>query len=223
VNSRDYLDLGIGEVLGLLTALIIIVVVIVRRFRTLSSIDFKLAPPPIPHIILVAIKTAEMEFYATQPFWRRAVEELQDVLSFLWPGLVYTLNFSVGRYRIKPGTIDDLIPWAIKEGYLVMHSEPNSQARALIAYFSHQPALNDWQISVYLEHLRLDHPDLRSSDWDTISADDALIAKLYSGYMGAGGDWGGWKASLTPGAEANRRFGFDRASGSYRVIEALRV
>ena len=79
MNSRDYFDIGIGEILGLVTAIVIVVYVIYRRFRALSSIDFKLNPPDIPRVILVSIKTAEAEYYETQPRWRRAVEALQDI------------------------------------------------------------------------------------------------------------------------------------------------
>jgi hypothetical protein len=135
MNIRDYLDIGLGEVLGLLTAIAIVVVVIYRRFRALSSIDFKLDPPDIPRIILVSIKTAEAEYYGSQALWRRAAEALQDLITFLSPGLVY---------------------------------------------------------------------------------------KLYSGYMGAGGDWDGWKASLTPGAESRRRFQYEPQDGGYKLIERLR-
>lgn len=120
MNIRDYLDIGLGEVLGLLTAVVIVVVIVYRRFRALSSIDFKLDPPDIPRIILVSIKTAEAEYYGSRALWRRAAEALQDVITFLSAGLVYKLNFSVGRYRIKPKTIDDLIPWCIGNGFLQM-------------------------------------------------------------------------------------------------------
>ncbi len=222
MNARDYIDIGLGELLGLATSIALVAVVLYRRFRTLSSIDFKLNPPDIPRIILLSIKTAEAEFYGSQPYWRRAVKALQDMLTFLWPGLVYKMNSSVGRYRIKPHTIDDLIPWAIKSGFLTMHSEHDDQSKTFIAYFSHQPAINDWQISVYLEKLRCDHPTLRHMEWREIGTNDEAIAKLYSGYMGAGGEWDEWRRTAAPGAESKRRFQCDERSGEYRLIQRLR-
>lgn len=222
MNVRDYIDISIGEFLGLITAIIIVVVVIYRRFRALSSIDFKLKPPEIPRVVLVSIKTAEAEYYGAQPRWRRTVESLQDFLTFISPALVYKLNFSVGRYRIKPHTIDDLIDWAVKSDFLEMHSEHDKASKSLIAYFSHQPAINDWQISIYLERLRLDHPMLRNSNWSEIGASDRLIAKLYSGYMGAGGDWEAWKSNESAGAESKKRFHYDEESGQYRLIQHIR-
>jgi hypothetical protein len=144
------------------------------------------------------------------------------MLSFLAPGLVYRLNFSVGRYRIKPKAIDDLVDWCVEQGYLQLHSEHDDQSRAFISYFSHQPTINDWQISVYLEWLRRDHPALSKMDWATIAAGDQAIAKLYSGYMGAGGAWETWRDSNTPGAEARKRLRYDEVSGGYRLIDKLR-
>ena len=60
-----------------------------------------------------------------------------------------------------------------------------------------------------LEHLRRRHPELRDMSWDLITSEPQLVAKLYSGYMGAGGDWETWEVTLTPGPEAVRRMGLD--------------
>jgi len=222
MSARDYFDIGIGEILGLMTAIVIVVYVIYRRFRALSSIDFKLNPPDIPRVILVSIKTAEAEYYETQPRWRRAVEALQDIVTFLSPGFVYKMNFSVGRYRIKPHTIDNLTAWAINRGFLEMHTEHDSVSKSFIAYFSHQPAINDWQIAVYLEKLRCDHPTLRNVSWKDIGNNDALIAKMYSGYMGAGGAWEAWKSNESAGAESRKRFQYGEKSKEYRLIRHIR-
>ena len=67
--------------------------------------------------------------------------------------------------------------------------------------------MSDWQAATLLEWLRLDHPGLQKLDWRTISNDQKLVAKLYSGYMGAGGAWEEWRSSMTPGPEAARRMG----------------
>lgn len=223
MGTCDYLDIGLGAALGLTTALVGVIVFLYRRFRILSSIDLKLYPPAIPRIVLLAIEAAEAEHYRSQPLWRRAVEILQDMLTFLSPGLVYKLNFSVGRYRIKPKTIDGLIQWSIRSNFLRIHRTDDRRLRALIAYFSHQPAINDWQISVYLEKLRREHPALGRMDWAEIGESDELIAKLYSGYMGAGGDWGAWKGSVTPGTESKKRLQYHEPSNQYQLIQRLRA
>lgn len=223
MNAGDYLGIGLGAMFGLIAAIVVVVLFLYRRFLVLSSMDFRLNPPAIPRIVIVSIETAETEHYRSQPFWRRTIEALQDILTFVSPSLVYKLNFSVGKYRIKPKTIDGLTQWAIKSNYLRMHSEDDKRWKALIAYFSHQPAINDWQISVYLEKLRQNHPTLQYLDWSEIEKSDELIAKLYSGYMGAGGDWRAWQYSLTPGAESKRRFQYDQLSGEYQLIRKLRA
>ena len=81
----------------------------------------------------------------------------------------------------------------------------HERLRHLLPYFSEQQVINDWQVAVILESLRRDHPQLREMTWDRIAADPSLVAKLYSGYMGAGGAWDQWRATLTPGPVARRR------------------
>ena len=78
------------------------------RYRLLNAIESRLDPPPVPKIILTATKDAEAGFYASQPLWRRAVKLAQDALTFLAPALVYGMSSSVGRYRIKPKTVEGL-------------------------------------------------------------------------------------------------------------------
>ena len=86
-----------------------------------------------------------------------------------------------------------------------MHGEPDERLRHLLPYFSEQPVINDWQVAVILESLRRDHPALDNMTWEQIAADPSLVAKVYSGYMGAGGDWDQWRATLTPGPIARTR------------------
>lgn len=43
--------------------------------------------------------------------------------------------------------------------------------------------------------------------WLEIEAEPELIAKLYSGYMGAGGAWELWRENLNPGSVAKIRLG----------------
>jgi hypothetical protein len=199
------IELTVGEVLGILTMLAVVVAVFYHRYHALAAADFAIDPPPVPRSVVVAVKHAEAFAYAQEPWYRRAAEYAQDVLTFLSPRLTYRLNFSVGRYRIKPATIEALIPWAEQQGYLQMHGTPDERLRHLLPYFSEQPVINDWQVAVILESLRRDHPTLREMSWEQIAADPALVAKVYSGYMGAGGDWEQWRATLTPGPIARTR------------------
>jgi len=207
VRIADAVELTIGELLGILTMLIVVVAIFYHRYRRLAAADFEISAPPVPRSVLASIKTAEKQAYAQEPFARRVAEYLQDVLTFLVPSLTYRLDFSVGRYRIKPATIEAAAEWAVEAGYLTMHVDPDPGLRHLLPYFSEQPVLNDWQVAVILERLRLDHPRLRDCTWDEVAADPWLVAKLYSGYMGAGGDWEQWRATLTPGSVAQQRLG----------------
>lgn len=204
------IELTVGEVLGILTMLTVVVAVFYHRYRMLAAADFSIDPPPVPRSVVVAVKHAETFAYAQEPWYRRAAEYAQDVLTFLVPRLTYRMDFSVGRYRIKPATIEALIPWAQEHGYLHMHGPPDERLRHLLPYFSEQPVLNDWQVAVILESLRRDHPQLRDMTWDRIAADPLLVAKIYSGYMGAGGDWDQWRSTLTPGAIARQRMQLSR-------------
>ena len=50
------------------------------------------------------------------------------------------------------------------------------------------PNVCHWQAEVYLAKLKSEHPQLKQLNWSEIEQNNELIAKLYSGYMGAGGD-----------------------------------
>lgn len=201
----DLFDLTLGEILGILTMLAAVVAIFYHRYRVLAAADFAIDPPPVPRSVVVAVKHAEAFAYAQEPWYRRAAEYAQDVLTFLIPQLTYKMNFSVGRYRIKPATIEARIPWAEEHGYLQVYGTRDERLRHLLPYFSEQPVINDWQVAVILESLRRDHPQLRAMTWEGIAADPSLVAKLYSGYMGAGGAWDEWRSTLTPGPVARQR------------------
>ena len=177
------------------------------RTKWLSSFDFELVTPPVPQTVLAQVRAAEERYYASRGLPRRLAEEAEDIAAFLSPALVYRANLSVGPYRIKAATIEELLPFAIEEGYLRGVSDEEGRALRAVAYFSEFPGLSTWGAAVVLEHLRQRHPQLRALDWATIAADPRLVAKLYSGYMGAGGAWEAWESDLEPGPEAKRRFG----------------
>jgi len=181
------------------------VVFIYRRKRQLQGITFHLSGPEVPVVILDTVRDAESRFYRELGFCRRCVEDLQDVLSFVAPELVYRLNLSVGPYRIKARSVADLIDEALPTGYLTFEAPPGQTLDALLAYFSMQPVINQWQAALLLQHLKNQHPVLVTLPWSAIAADRRLIAKLYSGYMGAGGDGAAWRSSAEPGKVARAR------------------
>lgn len=198
-----------GLILGLLIGAAAATWMLQERANWLAGYAFQLVPPPVPASVLAAIREAEEQYYAGAPLWRRAAEDAQDILAFASPWLTYEADFSLGPYRIKARTIEKILPWAAERGYLQIAAGEQEIARYAIAYFSEQPAISDWQAMILLEWLRTEHPQLRQIAWDALAADPRLVAKLYSGYMGAGGDWALWRASLEPGRVALRRLGLE--------------
>ncbi len=91
------IELTVGEVLGILTMLAVVVAIFYHRYHVLAAADFAIDPPAVPRSVVVAIKHAEVFAYAQEPWYRRAAEYAQDVLTFLVPRLTYRLDFSVGR------------------------------------------------------------------------------------------------------------------------------
>lgn len=161
----------------------------------------------MPTTILASVRQAEHRYYSNSSALRWAVEEAQDILAFASPELAYRANFSLGRYRIKAQTIEDLLPWAVEQEYVSLENTTLTSFAHALAYFAEQPVLSDWQAAIYLAWLKEEHPQMRDLAWAKIAADPFLIAKLYSGYMGAGGAWETWRESLTPGPVAKRRLG----------------
>lgn len=180
-----------------------------ERAHWLASLEFQLNPPTVPTPILSAIRAAERMSYEERSIVRRLAEEGQDVLVFVSPEAAYRMNFSVGRYRIKAKTIEEILPWAIEQRFVVLESTSLKHFAHALAYFSEQPSLSDWQAATYLQWLKEDHPLLADIFWSDIAARPELVAKLYSGYMGAGGAWELWRENLTPGPVAKQRLRID--------------
>lgn len=193
--------------LGLVVGACFALWIMKERAHWLASLEFELRPPEVPVSILAAVRRAERTSYQDRSVLRRLAEEAQDVLVFASPEIAYRMNFSVGRYRVKAKSIEAILPWAIEQRFVVLEdTSPKSFAHAL-AYFSEQPSLNDWQAAIYLEWLKQDHPGLAKMSWSEIASDAELVAKLYSGYMGAGGAWDLWRQDLIPGPVARQRLG----------------
>lgn len=175
------------------------------RARWLASIDFRISSPPVPVELIQKIKDAEARSYAARSKLRQLLEYGQDALTFVAPGITYRLNFSLGPYHIKAKTIQELLPWAVENEYLTILDAPRSHALESIAYFAEQPGLADWGASLIVQSLKERHPQLKTMSWNSIVASDQLVAKIYSGYMGAGGDWDLWEENLKPGPIALQR------------------
>lgn len=198
---------GFGLALGLLVGAFLAVAFFVQRIEALSAVDFNIKAPPVPVSIVETVRQTEATFYAGQTLPRRVIELAQDVAAFTYPPLVYRMNFSVGPFRLKGHTLNETIPWALEKGFLEIENAPQSHFHWLYVYFAEQPGLANWGAAVHLAYLRDQHPLLREIAWEDIAANPALVAKIYSGYMGAGGDWAAWKADLEPGAVAKSRLG----------------
>ena len=202
--------LFIGGLLGILIGALGTTLFLVSRVNALAKVDFSIVTPSVSSEVLLAVRQAESDFYAQQPALRRLIENGQDVAAFLAPSLVYRFDFSVGPFRLKGHTLDEVIPWALQNGYLELQSSPLADFHWLYVYLAEQPGLADWGAAVLLERLRQKHPQLSMLSWQEISADPNLIAKVYSCYMVAGGVWEAWKYDLIPGCVAAARMKLDQ-------------
>jgi hypothetical protein len=185
----DFIDTVGGFIAGIVIALIGVFALLFRIRARLQELDFHLTSPEVPVPLLNTVKQAEMRYFQELPLFRRGIEASQDVVALFWPQLAFALNISVGAYRIKPQTIHTLIQFAIEEKYLQMRIPEDYRFDSFLSYFSMQPALNDWQAALLLQKLKMKHPATMEVSWQQIGSSPRLVAKLYSGCMGAGGDW----------------------------------
>jgi hypothetical protein len=214
-------DWALTDILIVLLVLISLTLAMtVKKMRDLLRLDYRLHPTGVPNKVTRLVQAAESHYYSEHRA-SLAVEAVQDVLAIIAPQLVYRFNFSVGRMRMKPKTMETIMPWAIRHRMLSINAREVTELGYMLSYLAMIPNVCRWQAEVYLAKLRSEHPQLSSMDWTAIADDPALIAKLYSGYMGAGGDWQSWKASLEPGPEARRRFKYNASRQCYRLAEEL--
>lgn len=200
----------IGFLSGLIFLVITLIIIVYLRKKRLHKFYFKIHGPSVPDNVLDQVRSAEILFYNELDFGRKLLEDLQDIIGFLWPSMVFRLNFSVGVYRIKAKTIEELMQYALDNKYIDISLPKNKKYRYLLAYFSLQPLLSEWQASLLLQSLKDQHSKLKNYSWADIAKDKKLIAKLYSGYMGAGGDWELWHKDLKPGKVAHYRLGLNK-------------
>ena len=182
-----------------------------------GAVHVQLTRPDVPANVVDSVRAAEDNFYQQLSGPRRLAEDAQEVVSRMSPTAAYHFDFSIGPHRVKPQTIHGLLPYAESKGYLLPIG-PRTSYERLLPTLSHHEGHSEWQVCVILAHLREQHPDLRTRSWADIAGDPSAIAKLYSGYTGAGGAQELWCADDDPGPVARSRLGFDEATGRYANV-----
>lgn len=175
-----------------------------------------------PEWLVAVIRSAEQGWQASLPPVRRLGEASQEHLARLEPALVAAQDFSIGTCSLRPSAARRATLWALEKnigGFLGLERLPDDER--LVAMIL-EPAAEARLVLCLLGALRESHPGLRDMHWEAICGQDALVAKLYSGYMGAGGAWEAWQADLTPGPEALRRLDFQASAATCTVIQRCR-
>jgi hypothetical protein len=168
------------------------------------------------------VGTAEEMWQAQLSPLRGTAEQFQDQAARSVPLEAYAADWSIGRYNIRPSTARSALDWAFEQGiagdYGYEHRPSDEEIVGHIMDSEKAPAL----VKLILARLRDDHPALRDVTWDTIEATDQYIAKLYSGYLGAGGAWEAWRSNLIPGDEARQRLGCNDDGTRCTIVQQRR-
>lgn len=147
--------------------------------------------------------------------WQRSLGPIRGNLKLLNDEVAYTdplrawrNNNSLSRYNIRPSTAYKAIRWAQGAGAAPDFPSPPLPEQVIGWIMNEQ---TDTRLAeLILNQLREDHPLLRDKPWQEIEGNDEWIAKLYSGYAGAGNAWDAWRADLKPGATAIDRLSCQR-------------
>lgn len=169
------------------------------------DIKYKLKLEKIPKVVLLSIQAAEERAYARTSKLRYIIESVQDMLAFLSPKFIFKKNYSVGTYRIKSKSAQLAIRWAIKNNKLKIYQKDYTSLAEQLPQFIISPRYSEDIAKILLDKIKSTHPMLQKMSWSDIAQDDYLIAKIYSGYVGAGGDMEAWKHTLQPGKVALKR------------------
>jgi hypothetical protein len=157
--------------------------------------------------VVEVVGTAEEAWQAQLSPLRATAEHWQDEAARTAPLEAYAADWSIGRFNIRPSTARSALDWAFAQGIAAdfgYHQQPGDEE---IVHHIMDLARSSSLVKLILAQLRDGHPALREMAWDTIEAADQYIAKLYSGYLGAGGAWEAWRSNLLPGDEARQRLG----------------
>jgi hypothetical protein len=139
---------------------------------------------------------------------RGGLKLLNDEVAYTDPLRAWRNDNSLSRYNIRPSTAYKAIRWAQAAGAAPDFPHPPKPEEVIGWIMSEQTDTR--LVELILNQLRDDHPQLRDKTWQQIEANDEWIAKLYSGYAGAGNAWDAWRADLKPGAIAIDRLGCQR-------------
>ncbi len=177
----------------------------------------------LPPVWLVAvIRSAEQGWQASLPPVRRLGEASQEHLARLEPSLVAAQDFSIGTCNLRPSAARRAVLWALEKdigGYLGLQELPDDVHLVTMIM---EPSAEARLVLCLLGTLREAHLGLQDLSWDVICGQDALVAKLYSGYMGAGGAWAAWQSSLAPGPEALRRLACQPGAAACELVQRYR-
>lgn len=176
--------------------------------------------PPI--WLAEVIRAAEDTWHNNLGIVRKLAEDAQDLLAAENPSAAYRNNYSIGNSNIRPQTARAAIDWIFNnqlEQSIGFQERPDDNA--LVAMILNPAEENKVVLSI-LTHLQQIHPGLNNMNWDQITASDSLIAKIYSGYLGAGGAWDQWKSGLIPGQEAMSRLQCRENSQYCALIQQFR-
>lgn len=157
--------------------------------------------------VVEVVGTAEEMWQAQLSPLRGTAEELQDQAARSAPLEAYAADWSIGRFNIRPHTARSALDWAFAQGIAGDFGYHHRLSDEEVVRDIMDPTRASSLVKLILTQLRDDHPALRAMTWDTIEATDQYIAKLYSGYLGAGGAWEAWRSDVVPGDEAKQRLG----------------
>jgi hypothetical protein len=172
--------------------------------------------------VVEVVGTAEEAWQAQLSPLRGTAEELQDQAARSAPLEAYAADWSIGRFNIRPSTARSALDWAFMQGIagdFGYHHHPSDEE---VVRDIMDTARSSSLVKLILAQLRDSHPALREMEWDAIEATDQYIAKLYSGYLGAGGAWDAWRSDLLPGDEARQRLGCTDDSARCTLIQRQR-
>jgi hypothetical protein len=176
-----------------------------------------LSPAP-PYWIAQVYREAEENWRNDLPWWKKIAENYQDDIARDYPLLAYALDVTVGRYNMRPSAAREAITWATEQGITAQPGfSPMETVKSLI------DSCSDTAIAlVIIAKLKDQHPTLRHLNWSEIESSDQYVAKLYSGYSGAGGDWAAWRADTKPGSVTMQRLGYNTERDSYSLVRKYR-
>jgi len=164
----------------------------------------------VPDSVLGTVLKAEEQWQEDLSFLRERAEENQDNLALKDPGEAFNKNNSIGRYNMEPQTAKDALEWAFRNGEAGEYGFSEMPSDEKIVKLIMDKDMDSKLAALRLSQLKDSHPQLSKLSWEEIDSDPNYVAKLYSGYMGAGGAWDQWKSDLEPGSEAKKRLGLGK-------------